>query len=48
MFESCESLIEGAAILYLAVCINDSMNKANMCGKSINCVTSQPLSALRW
>ena len=36
------------AILYPAVCISDIINKAGMCSKRIECLTSQPFSALYW
>ena len=48
MFESRENTTVSAAFLCKAVCISDVINKADMCGKSIAYVTSQPFSAHDW
>ena len=52
MFESRKDMamkfMMNAAILCLAVCIFNIMNKASMCGRSVDYIMSQAFSALRW
>ena len=37
-----------AAILFLAICVCDVMNKASLCGIGVSYITSQPFPALHW
>ena len=50
MFERRENIaVLSAAILCLAVCVCDVMNKVGMCcGRSVGYIMIQPFSALKW
>ena len=41
LFESCKNAAMSTAILRLAVCVSDVMNKVGMSGESMKNVTSQ-------
>ena len=47
MRESCNTAV-GTAILFLAVCVCDMVNKSSMCGGSAQYIVSQSFSALLW
>lgn len=46
--ESCRHMTVSAGFLCPAVCLSDVINKARMCGRSIDYINSQPVSAGRW